>query len=68
MCEQGPELFDKDWDRTPDEVAGGASLAQVPMPQIGPLIYPSVAVRASVVGTPATASTDRRTKSVARKF
>ena len=21
MCEQGPELFDKDWDCTPDEVA-----------------------------------------------
>lgn len=66
MCEQGPELFGKDWDCTPDEVADWASLARVPMPQIGPRSYPSTAAGAAVVGKPAAASADRRTKSVAR--
>ncbi len=41
MCEQGPELFDKDWDCGPEEVVDWASLARVPVPQIEPRRYPS---------------------------
>jgi hypothetical protein len=45
MCEQGPDLFGKDWDCAPDEVDDWASLARVPRPAIGPRVYPRVARR-----------------------
>ena len=35
MCEQGPELFGRDWDCTPDEVTEWTLLARAPAPQIG---------------------------------
>lgn len=60
MCEQGPELFGKDWDCTPDEVTDWASLARVPVPHIGPRTYPPMALGAAVAGKPAGASADRR--------
>lgn len=43
MCEQGPDLFGKDWDCTPEEVEDWASLAQVPLPSIGARTYPAKA-------------------------
>jgi hypothetical protein len=54
MCEQGPDLFGKDWDCSPDEVLDWAALARVQAPSIGPRSYPIVA------GKPSAGSKDAR--------
>jgi hypothetical protein len=39
MCEQGPALFGKDWDCSPEQVADWARAGGVMAPAIGPRLY-----------------------------
>jgi hypothetical protein len=66
MCGQGPELFGKDWDCTPDEIADWAALAQVPVPPIGPRTYPITAPGAASGRAPAQGAGDHRKVRAAR--
>jgi hypothetical protein len=66
MCEQGPDLFGKDWDCTPDEIADWAALAQVPVPRIGPRTYPITAQGATSGRSTARATAEQRSVRAAR--